>query len=248
MKSFPRLTNRYRVMLNDADFTTKLKLSAAFNYFQEIAGAHAEKLGFGFSAMENIDTIWALTRMRVDIDKYPLWDETITIETWPRQPKKYEFFRDYLMRDEAGEIIARATSIWVLLDVQSKRLKRKDEVNITITEYVADRSIDCSLGKIQPPCNLEPVYKRLIGCSDIDMNGHLNNSKYLDFLMDCFNMEQLRTYQARSIQVNYLNETFPGDAISLSSCTIAADNQVYVEGIKDDGTQVFIARLEISAD
>lgn len=249
MGPIAKLSNRYRIMVSDVDFTKKLKLSAAFNYFQEIAGLHAENLGIGFNTIEQeYGSVWVLTRMRVDITKYPVWDEEVIIETWPLTPGKYEFERDYLVKDSEGEIIARAASLWVILDVKTRKLKRATDIAAYFPETIGERAINCPLGKIKPIGEPEVVYKRVIGCSDIDINGHLNNSKYIDFIMDCFTMEQLKKYQANSIQVNYLNEAFPGDTIALYKYAGASEtNRVYVEGINEkNGSTVFIARLDIT--
>jgi acyl-ACP thioesterase len=247
MAPVPKLINKYRVMVNDTDFTRKLKLSAAFNYFQEIAAMHADNLGLGIDTIvKNHGVVWVLMRIRLDIVRYPLWDEEITLETWPQAPKKLEFERNYIMKDKKGDVIARAISVWVMMDMETRRLKKPEISTDNYPAFIAEKAIDCTLGKLKPLSEPVTAYKRLIGCSDIDMNGHLNNSKYIDFIMDCFSMEQLKRYEAKSLQVNYVNEVFPGDTIVLRKDASASDSgMIYVEGVNDkDGSAIFKALIE----
>ncbi|MCR4436071.1 MAG: thioesterase [Clostridiales bacterium] len=248
MDPVSKYSHPYQIMACDVDFMKKLKLSAAFNYFQEIAGLHADNLGIGFNRIyREFGVAWVLMRMRVDIERYPVWEEEVTIETWPQLPRKYDFDRDYIVRDAEGKAIMRAVSTWVIVDVATREIKKSEVIAIDYPPITVERAIECTLGKIKPQGQPQIAYKRVIGCSDIDMNGHINNSKYVDFIMDCFSVEDLKKYSAKSIQVNYLKESFPGDTIALYKNTDAAETgQVFVEGINEkDGSTVFNSRISI---
>lgn len=248
--SLPKLSSSYRVTVVDADFTKKLKMSAAFNYFQEIAGNHSQKLGSGFDDIKiKANAAWVLAKMRVDVIRYPLWEEEVTIETWPLPPKKYELDRDYIMNDINGNIVMRAVSTWAVIDIDSRELKKVETISADWPEFITERAIDCKLGKIRPNGELELAYNRHIGCSDIDMNGHINNSKYIDFIMDCFSLEDIKKYRAESIQVSYQNEAFAGDTIEIYKCYDKSnENRIYVEGIKSvDKKTIFTASMDIKS-
>ncbi len=254
-----RLINRYPILMGDVDFAKNLKLSAAFNYFQEMARLHADKLGVGIEDIElRHGGVWVLTRMRVDMYRYPVWGEEVIIETWPLVPSKFEFNRDYLMKDAKGKIIACAVSTWMVLDVRTRRPKRSEAIGMPNPDQDDERprAISCTLGKLKMPVNSVLAYERVIGCSDIDSNGHLNNSKYLDFIIDCFSMEQLRRCRLVSVQINYLGEAFAGDTVALYKNFAIPEQSVeheegirtfYIEGVcGKDGSVIFIARLEIT--
>lgn len=248
MKPVSKFSKHYRITISDVDFMKKLKVSAAFNYFQEIAGLHAENLGIGFKTLEQkYGVFWVLTRMRVDFLRYPIWDEEIIVETWPQTPRKYSCTRDYLMKDCNGNIISRAVSQWVMLDIKTRKLRKTDLIAVHFPKIIKERAIDCTLGKVKLPQEPKIAYKRVIGCSDIDINCHLNNCKYLDFIMDCFSMEELKKYHAKSIQVNYINEAFPGNTIVLYKCTSPSEaNRLYIEGVnEEDNSTFFISQIEI---
>ena len=248
MVPLSKYVKKYQVTVNDADFTKKLKLSAAFNYFQEIASLHADNLGIGFNEIgPKYNVTWVLTRMKVEILKYPIWDQEIVVETWPQIPKRFHFERDFYIKDLNNNILVKATSMWVLIDINTRELRSSDIIAINYPEIITERAIESNLGKIRPTGEKELIYKRIIGCSDIDMNEHLNNSKYVDFIMDCFSMDTLRKYHPCSIQVNYVNESLAGDEISLYKYVDNTETgKVYVEGVDEKtNSQKFISEIVI---
>ncbi|WP_047984439.1 acyl-[acyl-carrier-protein] thioesterase [Ornithinibacillus californiensis] len=248
MEQTARYKKNYHVDLGDVDFKKELRLSTLYNYFQDVANLAAENLGVGINQLlENYGVAFVLIRIRVDIIRNPKLDEEITIETWPLKPGKLEFERDYLVYDHQGEVIARAVSVWVIMDLKKRRLKRSDAINLEYPELIEDRAIDVSLGKIKATENLETAYHKTIGYSDIDFNGHLNNSRYVDYMMDCFQLAEHEKYHTNSIEVNYLNEALPGDTLIIKKdLSSLGQNLIVVEGVREsDEKVVFRSQVKI---
>jgi medium-chain acyl-[acyl-carrier-protein] hydrolase len=249
MKPLSVYKRTFTVEMRDVDFTGRLKLSALFSYFQDTANMHSDNLGIGFETiMEKHGLIWALIRIRVDIERYPVMNEEIQVETWPQKPKNLEFTRDFLVCDKEGNVIVRAVSIWAVLDMHTRKLKRSKLIAPDYPPFKEERAIDCRLGKLKPFGQLEMAYKRVIAYSDIDINGHLNNTKYVDLIMDCFSMESHRTHYVKSIEFNYVHEALPGDTIVLyRDLTAAETNMIYIEGINEkDQKLAFQSRVKIA--
>jgi medium-chain acyl-[acyl-carrier-protein] hydrolase len=238
----------YQVGMSDIDFAGRLRLSSLFDYLQDAASESAAELGAGMTRLDEIGLAWVVLRMRVDVIRYPAWEEMVTVETWPLPPGRFEFERDYLVWDAEGQIIARAISTWAVIDVAKRRLCRSDLVPRRAHPAEKERAMDHKLRKLQAPAELTPVYQRTIGYSDIDVNGHLNNCKYVDFVMDCYSVEEHRQYQATSIEINFVNEALPGETILMRrEATPNRGNSLYIEGTNDDTQQVvFRAQLQIS--
>ena len=153
-----------------------------------------------------------------------------------------------MVRDAEGHIIIRAISNWVIFDIQTREIRKSELIAIHFPNINKEREIDCRLGKLKPCGPLEIAYKKVIGYSDIDFNGHLNNSKYIDFIMDCFSMERHKQYSVKAIEVTYINEALPGETLVLSMDVSALDsNQIYIEGVNDSGDKgVFKALIVVS--
>lgn len=241
---------KYVIGFSDVDFTQKLKQSSLFGYFQDIASLAVENLNIGINELaQRFNVTWILMRIRADIIRNPDWNEEITIETWPQEPRKLEFERDFAVMDKSGNTIMKAVSTWVIIDMDSREVRKSELIDFKYPSFKKERAIDCRLGRLKPAKQPEAAYRRIIGYSDVDFNGHLNNSKYVDFIMDCFSVENHRQYAVRSIEVNYMNEALPGETLVLRTDTSAADsNLIYIDGIKEaDEKTVFKAQLGICA-
>jgi medium-chain acyl-[acyl-carrier-protein] hydrolase len=240
----------YKIEISDADFNKHLKLSTLFSYFQEIGSMAVENLGMGIDLLQKkYGVAWVLLRMRVDVIRNPELNEEIIVETWQQLPQKIEFDRDYLVRDKNGEIIARAVSSWVIIDINTRKIKKSELIRVEFPENITERAIDCKLGKIKPSGNINIAYKKMIGYSDIDFNGHLNNAKYIDYIMDCFPVENHVKYGITSLEINYTNEALPGDSIIFYKDISELDaNLIYIEGMNEkDHKIVFKSQVVISA-
>jgi acyl-ACP thioesterase len=239
---------KYVIGINEVDFTQKLKQSALFGYFQDIASHAVLNLNIGINELiERFHVTWVLVRIRADIVRNPGWNEEITLETWPQEPGRLEFERDFLVTDGQGNVIIRAVSTWVIMDVDTREVKKSELIHFKYPSFKKERAMDCRLGRLKPSGTPEAAYKRIIGYSDVDMNGHLNNSKYVDFIMDCFTVENHRQYEVRSIEVNYLSEALPGETLVLRrELSEINANHIYIDGVNEAGDKtVFRARLEI---
>lgn len=243
----PVYEKQYHVGLGDVDFQKKLKISALFNFFQDIASLHAEDLGVGIDRLMNgYGVTWVLTRIRVDINRMPHLGEDIIIETWPQLPKRLEFDRDFKVRDSSDNILALAASTWIILDIGTRELKKTEAIPINYPFNPRSRAIDCRLGRFRASGTPEVAYQKVIGYSDIDINEHLNNSKYIDFIMDCFSLEEHGQHGIKTLEISYLNEALPGDRLTLYKDLTASDTGlVYVEGSNQNNIKSFKAQLTI---
>ena len=223
----------YDVELSDVDFQYHIKLSALANKFQDLANIASQALGLGFETIyKAFGVVWALVRMRVDIERLPTLGETIKIQTWAPKPKSLQFDRDFIVLDENGDIIIRAVSAWVLIDYQSRRIRKASTViHEDYQDPGLERAIDCVLGRFKAQGELNKKYQKVIGYSDIDLNGHLNNSKYVDFIMDCFSLEEHQKYRVKSLEVSFVNEALAGDTLTMYEDRSRMNEQmVYIEG------------------
>jgi acyl-ACP thioesterase len=240
--------NTYNIGYSDVDFTKSLKCSTLFGYFQDTAGEAADKLGAGIDTLtERYGVAWVLARIRVELDRIPMVNESITVETWPHPPGRLEFERDYRVRDAEGDIIINAVSNWVLFDIKTRELRKSDCIEMNYPPFIKEHALDRGPGRLRPSGQTQAVYKKLIGYSDVDFYGHINNSRYIDYIMDCFPVESHRKHSLKSIEVNYMREAFPGDTLVLyRDVPAAGSDTVYIEGVNEaDGRPSFRAMIEI---
>ena len=112
----------FLVRTSDCDFMGTLRPSAVMQIMQELAGTHSELLGCGRNALIQNNIVWILTRCEIHMDKYPKIGDRITAETFPTANRRWFFPRYYVFRDEDGNTIGCAATLWALLDIESRRM------------------------------------------------------------------------------------------------------------------------------
>ncbi|XP_045818779.1 palmitoyl-acyl carrier protein thioesterase, chloroplastic-like [Trifolium pratense] len=200
-------------------------LESILNLLQETALNHvwmSGLLGDGFGATHGMmrnDLIWVVSRMQVLIDYYPIWGEVLEIDTWVGASGKNGMRRDWLIRSKAtGRIFARATSTWVMMNSKTRRLsKMPEEVRDELTPWFIQKQAikEDALEKIVKldkeakymNSNLKP--KR----SDLDMNQHVNNVKYLRWMLETIPEQILESHQLSEIILEYRRECGSSDIV-----------------------------------
>jgi len=243
-EAIPLYTISRCIMDTDADIARRQKLSSMFGMFQDIAALHAENLGAAVDWLyRKLNLAWILMRVRVEIDQYPVLSQEVVIETWPQEPRAlYE--RDYLIRDMAGKVLVRAASTWVIMNLGTREIKRDRFLDYFGLELIKDRALEKSIVRLRTMDRTKPVYAKEVKFSDVDYNVHVNNAKYVDFIMDCFSIEEHRERAIKAIEVHFINEIGPGETLKFRRKKVN-ERKDYVEGLrKTDGAYVFNALVE----
>lgn len=210
----------YRVHVYETGPDGKLNISSLFNYMQDIASDHAVKLGFGRDDLMKDNRFWVLSRIYTVIDKWPLWDDIILIRTWPNGTDKLFALRNYEVRYPDGRHIASGTSSWLILDLTTKKVQRPDSI---LTQYNFKLYTEISpvryAAKINPAKeneNISPIFK--VKISDLDINLHTNNVRYLKWVSDSYSLGFVMNNHPQSAEINYLAESkFDEDILIKSS-------------------------------
>ena len=229
----------------DADFARRQKLSSMFCQFQDIAGLHAANLGASVQWLhEELNLAWILMRVRVEVDTYPRLAHGVTVETWA-QPPRALYERDYQIRDkESGEVLVRAGSTWVIIDLATRDIKRDKFLDYQGIEMKKERALGAGVARLKPIECDELVFEKQMAFSDIDYNGHVNNAIYVEHIMDCFTMEEHKAREIKAIEMHYINEISAGDVLQIKRKTLD-DGRIYLDGVrKTDGLSVINSLVE----
>ncbi len=111
----------FRITTAESDMEGRLKPGALVNFLVQSAISSAEKLGFGFNVLQDQQLFWVLHRLTVQIVKTAGWNNTLTVETWPKTIDGLLYLRDFMVFDENREVVARATSGWLAVNRSTKR-------------------------------------------------------------------------------------------------------------------------------
>lgn len=196
-----------------ADVTDHLRPGALLEMMQEMAGAHAELLGVGHSMTIQHGLAWVLTRVEVRMKRYPRSHETLQIETFPMPNRRWFFPRYFIFRDAQGEEIGCAGSMWTLLDIHERKMAKPGPVLPLMpdnSDLTAPMGMPCTVEEIAAaPSEREqaPLY------TDLDVNGHVNNTRYLDWCCNALGVDVMKAHELRSFALNFHHEILPAHRI-----------------------------------
>jgi acyl-ACP thioesterase len=233
-----------KIKVYETDLYGKLKLSSLFNYFQEAAGNHASDLNVGFFQLKEKNLFWVLSRIKVVINRMPEWGEQIRIETWPKGIDKLFALRDFRFFDKDEKLIIFGSSCWLLIDSQNHRLHKIEELGIYVPEENKSKhAIAEPLDKLKTFDGLPFSFNHKVTVNDLDLVHHVNNSRYIDWITDCYSIDDMNIRSIKSIHVNYLEETKFDDIVEIN--LIKKGSIHYIEGTKEEGkSKVFQVQLE----
>ncbi|TFH49074.1 MAG: hypothetical protein E4G92_02490 [Bacteroidia bacterium] len=242
------LERKYPVNVFDTDHTGRMSLGSLFNYFQDLAGRHASVLGFGREHLMTNGFIWVLSRMSVEIEQLPLSWEEVTVRTWPRGTDTIFAIRDLEMYDSDNKRIAAASSSWVIVDYQTRRLQRPDKalsyLNATFPET---RALDSNAVKV-PPVQEDhrTVTEMTASLGDIDVNLHVNNARYIHWVTGTYDTEFISAHSPCKVEVNYLSEGYRGDIINIITAADADKTNTFIHSVvrKDDNCELSRIRIQ----
>jgi medium-chain acyl-[acyl-carrier-protein] hydrolase len=215
----PLYEKEYKIPVYDTGPDGKLSLYSLFNYLQDIASEHAGRLKWGRDDLMKENRFWVLSRIVADIDLWAAWEETLIVRTWPRGTDKLFAIRDYEVSYPDGRHVASGSSSWLIVDRTSKRIQRPDE---TLTQFNSEVSVKNSLGrnaeKVEPSSGKGHETDNFkIKVSDLDVNLHTNNVRYIKWVTDTYNLDYIMNNTPVSLEVNYLAESVFGEEVFIRS-------------------------------
>lgn len=219
----------------------KMSFAAIARYFQEAAWHSAEALGFGYAEATRLKQFWVLVRQSIKAHRLPAWGERLVIETWPRGVDGLWAFRDYYIRDLAGNVCVGATSSWMIMDANTHRPLKPEIVYGAIPWVIETKAIGETARKIVHEGSWEIGDRRKVRFSDMDINGHMNNSRYVEWISDAMYLQNKKN-TPRELEINYLAEAREEDLILIHLSE--EDHRWFIKGEREsDKRLVFIASI-----
>ena len=210
----PLYIQNYTVGSIDVDCFGRMKESMLLFLAQEAAGEHSKSLSVGYDDLAARRMFWAITRHRVQITRLPMRGETIRIETWPMPTTKVAYPRSVVVYDGQGQECFRAVSLWVLMDMDKRSMILPGKSGISVVGTLRGTELDSPMGL--PSKTLRCHCSRTVSFTDLDRNGHMNNTRYLDWISDLLPSGFHRNHQPREMTVCYLSEAREGQELTLS--------------------------------
>ncbi|CAK9201528.1 unnamed protein product [Sphagnum troendelagicum] len=227
----------------EVDANRTATLETLTNLFQEAALNHVWLSGIGSDGfgttiqMKLHDLIWVVNRLHVEVDRYPKWGDVVEIESWVGAAGKNGMRRDWIVRDfNNRQVLARSTSTWVMMNQTTRKLsKMPEQVRAEVSPYYLNSKFAIPQQQLLSIPKLDDSADHIRSGltprrSDLDMNQHVNNVKYINWMMESVPASLVETHEVSSITMQYRRECGPSDV--LQSLTSPADEHQLPEVLR----------------
>lgn len=229
----------YFLTAAECDAQKEISLPLLTQRFIDISTAHANRCGIGYDRLIADRNAWVLSRLTIEMKRFPAINESYSLTTWIESLNRHFSERNVEVRDSHGQIIGYARLIWVAINIDTRR-------PADLTPY---------MGTIPPserPCPIERQSKLTAVAnpdisttyrfkySDIDFNRHVNSTRYIQFILDLYDLCFFDHHFVRRFEIAYMAETRFNDVVEVK----VQDNQEYQHiEISRDGAPCTRARI-----
>lgn len=212
-----RWEESFRVRAYEVGPNRRVNAAVLCNYLQETAGMHANHLHFGMDDLAEKEATWVLSRLTVEIESLPEVHDEVVVRTWPRGTKGIFAMRDFELFDARSNHILRAASGWLVIDPVSKRPRRFTEITKDVPVYSGQTEEPLAINKIPGVPFTSGKDSFPVRISDLDINLHANNVRYIEWIMDDCEEVQTNGWVVQGLEVNFMAECKLGDNLVVAS-------------------------------
>ena len=198
------------------DFSQRLFMGHLGNHLLNAADFHSSARGFGMKYLMSIKRSWVLSRLAIEMEEMPLMYTKFNVETWVESAMRYFTSRNFRVVDRDGKVYGYGRSIWAMIDTESRQPTDIFSIdNGAINNWiVADKACPIDKGgRVKMDDSAELV--RTIGTyyNDVDINGHINSVKYIEHVLDLWDMDWYRQHPIKRFEIAYVAEAHQGDRL-----------------------------------
>jgi acyl-ACP thioesterase len=220
----------------------KASIASLFNILIEAAWAHAQVMDWGYDSLKSNNLFWVLSRIYFQVEKYPEWQDQINLTTWSAGTDGMYAYREYILENEQGEIFLRASSAWLILDMETRKIFRLSEFRTTFPKFTDHRACR-NPQRIKPDIHQEHLVFYPVLFSDLDINQHFNSVKYVERVLDDFGIDFLDRFEPSELEVNYLKEGQAGDLIAVTRNQLTENEFLTCLVRESDGADLCVMRI-----
>lgn len=233
--------NDYRINgivdIHDVDYNGILKTSAALKYMQSAAQAQLNSNGMSYDELKSMGRAFILSKIKLEIYKPLRAYQPYTAASFPCESRGYSFLRCYSLECD-GETVARAASVWALVNINERSLVRVSDFDLNLPILPHN---DITFGILRLPTDsLISVGEYTVGYGDTDQNRHMNNTRYPDMYSSFLDLDGK---YVRSITINYNKEAPMGEKLSVMRTV--CDGAYCFRTLCEDGRSNSEARIEL---
>ena len=221
----------------------RMKPSQILYLAQDMGGRHSALMSLDYDTLAGRNLFWAVTRHRVQVSRMPMRGETLRLETWPLPTTRAAFPRSVVAYDAQGNEVFRCITLWVLMDLNTRKMIVPGKSGIIVAGTLRGNELPAPNGLIPKPLGTQT--SRTVAFTDLDRNGHMNNTRCLDWIADLLPSRFHESHTVTDFTVCYLAEARELQELRLNwdmsdVCTLQVDATT---GAGEETHRVFSAKL-----
>ena len=231
------------------DFSGRMFLGHLGNQMLNAADFHSTDRGFGMKYLMTIQRSWVLSRLAIEMEEMPSQYEHFIIETWVESAMRFFTSRNFCVSDGNGRIYGYGRSIWAMIDTETRQPTNIYSIDDgAIKNWIVDDK-PCPIekgGRVKMSDKAELVRTININYNDIDINGHVNSVKYIEHVLDLWDIAWYREHNLKRFEIAYVAEAHQGDQLGFFR-EQTVENEYCVRLVKENAsekTEVCRCKLE----
>ena len=199
------------------DFSQRLFWGHLGNHMLNAADFHSTARGFGMKYLMTINRAWVLSRLAIEMDETPAMYDKFCIETWVESAMRYFTSRNFCVVGQDGRVYGYGRSIWAMIDTESRQPTDIFAIDSGAINQWIEKDKTCPIdkgGRVKMSDEAELVRTIDTQYNDVDINGHINSVKYIEHVLDLWDLEWYKTHRLHRFEIAYVAEAHQGDRLS----------------------------------
>ena len=238
------------------DFSSHLFMGHLGNHLLNAADFHSNDRGFGMNYLMPRHKTWVLSRLAIEMTEMPKSYDRFMVETWCESAMKYFTSRDFKIcgktsSSEETKVYGYGKSVWAMIDTETRQPVDIFEIHDGLIKEYIDSEKPCPIqasSRVKMGKDAKLVRTIDTYYNDVDVNGHINSVKYIEHILDLFDLDYYKTHFLQRFEIAYVAESHQGDQLHfyLEETSEAENMQEYCIKItktgKNDANEVEVVR------
>jgi acyl-ACP thioesterase len=235
-------TETFTIRASEVNLDGRSTLSALCSLFQEVAGNNAKDLHFDITDMHAQNLTWVLHRMDIKMNEFPKWRQEIVLETWPATGDHLRAYRNYRILDLEGNELGCCLSYWMMINLDTRRPVRIPQEVLDTRLPDREHVLPLKNDRLRPLKEQDKSVEIHVRRSDLDMNNHVNNARYVEWMMEALTLNEEQ--RIHSFDIIFARESNQGDVITAS--VVNQPSETLFQLTNQDAKVVALAKATIS--
>ena len=241
-----KYTKTYDINYSDVDSKLRCRISSIINFICDIGTNQSEVLGDTIESLKKKNIAWVFYKYDIKIYKYPMYREKISITTEPFGFRKFYAYRNYLIKNEKGEVLGETMAIFFLIDIEKRRAIRIPKDEYELYDIGGNLKEDIKMDQVRVSDVEENIKEYEVRYRDIDSNGHVNNVNYVEWAIESVPLHVAKNFTIGRVKVVFERETKYGESIRVSCSTIEEEeSKLITSHIIKNSEGVEVTKLEL---